>query len=88
MTPVHFLTIEDVIEIHASMIEQHGGSLELLSRELFQSAIAMPQAGMGDQYFHPDLPSMAAAYLSTSAKITPSPTAISASPPNPPTSSS
>ncbi len=62
MTPT-FLTLDEVIVIHREIIEQYGGSLGIRDLGLLESAVAMPQAGIGDQYFHPDLFEMAAAYL-------------------------
>lgn len=58
-----FLSVEDVIEIHADQIERYGGSLGVRDVELLRSAIGMPEAGFGDQYLHADLFEMAAAYL-------------------------
>ncbi len=58
-----FLTLEEVIEIHADQIERYGGSPGIRDLGLLESATAMPQAGIGDQYFHTDLFEMAAAYL-------------------------
>lgn len=63
MADPRFLTIEDVLEIHADQIERYGGSLGVREVELLQSAIGMPEAGFGDQYLHADLCEMAAAYL-------------------------
>lgn len=62
MTPL-FLELEDVLEMHRRQIAQHGGSSELRDLGLLQSALAMPQAGFGGEYFHTDLYEMAAAYL-------------------------
>jgi len=58
-----FLTLDEVVEIHRDMIERYGGSAGIRDLDLLESAIAMPQAGMGDQYFHSTLFEMAAAYL-------------------------
>lgn len=62
MTPT-FLTLDEVIEIHRDMIERYGGSGGVRDLGLLESAVAMPQAGMGDQYFHTTVFEMAAAYL-------------------------
>ena len=62
MTPT-FLTLDEVIEIHREIIEQYGGSLGIRDLGLLESAVATPQAEVGDQYFHSDLFEMAAAYL-------------------------
>ncbi len=63
MAEPRFLSVEDVIEIHADQIERYGGSLGMRDSELLQSAVGMPEAGFGDQYLHADLFEMAAAYL-------------------------
>lgn len=63
MKEILFLTLEQVIEIHADVIEEFGGTHGIRDLGLLQSAVAMPQAGFGDQYLHPDLFEMAAAYL-------------------------
>ena len=62
MEPI-FLTLEEVIEIHADQIGRYGGTAGIRDAALLQSAVAMPQAGFGDQYLHVDLFEMAAAYL-------------------------
>ena len=58
-----FLSVEDVVEIHADQIQRYGGSLGIRDADLLQSALGMPEAGFGDQYLHVDLFEMAAAYL-------------------------
>ena len=63
MAGPRFLSIEDVIEIHADQIQRYGGSLGIRDVELLQSALGMPEAGFGDQYLYADLFEMAAAYL-------------------------
>lgn len=62
MEPI-FLTLEEVIKIHTDQIERYGGTFGIRDTVLLQSAVAMPQAGVGDQYLHTDLFEMAAAYL-------------------------
>lgn len=52
-----------MIEIHRGMVGQYGGSTGIRDRGLLESAVAMPQAGFGDQYLHSTLFEMAAAYL-------------------------
>ena len=58
-----FLSLEDVIEIHADQIQRYGGSLGIRDVGLLHSALGMPEAGVGDQYLHAGLFEMAAAYL-------------------------
>ncbi len=63
MTDPHFLSVEDVLDIHADQIKRYGGSLGVRDSELLQSAVGVPEAGFGDRYLHADLFEMAAAYL-------------------------
>ena len=58
-----FLTLEDVLELHAGQIRRYGGSEGLRSSDLLQSAIAQPEATFGGQFLHVDIFQMAAAYL-------------------------
>lgn len=58
-----FLELDEIIEIHRDQIARYGGTQGLRDMGLLQSALAMPQAGSGGQYFHSDLFEMAAAYL-------------------------
>ena len=62
MSPL-FLGLEEVLEIHHDQITRYGGTEGVRDLGLLQSALAMPQAGAGNQYFHSDLFEMAAAYL-------------------------
>ncbi len=57
-----FLTIEEVIEIHADQINLYGGDPALRDRGLLQSAIAMAASGFGGEYLHAFPAGMAAAY--------------------------
>lgn len=58
-----FLTTEAVQRIHEDQIQRYGGSLGVRDMGLLESAVAMPQAGFGGQYFHTDVFEMAAAVL-------------------------
>lgn len=58
-----FLTLAEVLEIHQDQIRRYGGHPGIRDIELLKSAMAMPQAGMGKEYFHNDIIEMAAAYL-------------------------
>ena len=58
-----FLTLEDVLELHAGQIKSYGGSEGLRSSDLLQSAIAQPWVTFGGQFLHTDIYQMAAAYL-------------------------
>jgi death on curing protein len=58
-----FLTLDEIIDIHRDQIARYGGSEGIRDLGMLQSAIAMPGAGLGGQFFHVDLCEMAAAYL-------------------------
>ena len=58
-----FLSIEDVLFMHANQINLYGGEHGVRDPHALESAIAQPQAGVGGEYFHHDLYEMAAAYL-------------------------
>jgi death on curing protein len=62
VSPV-FLGLDEVLEFHQELVEIYGGSHGVRDLGLLQSALAMPQAGSGGEYFHADLFEMAAAYL-------------------------
>lgn len=63
MTEPLFLALEEVLAIHADQVERYGGDPRVRDTGLLQSAIAMPSAGSGGEYFHRDLFEMGAAYL-------------------------
>jgi death-on-curing protein len=58
-----FLGLEDALEIHRDQIARYGGAGGIRDLGLLQSALGLPRAGAGTQYFHADLFEMAAAYL-------------------------
>ena len=58
-----FLSLDEVLALHADQIERYGGELGLRDLGLLQSALAMPQAKFGGEWLHPTLHEMAAAYL-------------------------
>ena len=58
-----FLTYEELIWINEDQVRRYGGLAGVRDEGLLLSALAMPQAGFGDQYAHADLFEMAAAYL-------------------------
>ena len=62
MSEFAFLTIEDVLAIHALQIALFGGSPGLRDHGLLASAVAQAQATFGGRYVHTDLFEMAAAY--------------------------
>lgn len=63
MPPPLFLDLEQVIRLHASMIERYGGADGLRDIGLLESAVAMPQMAFGGKHLHTDIFEMAAAYL-------------------------
>lgn len=63
MSDPHFLSLENVLEIHRYQIEHFGGDAAVLNQGLLESAIAQPRQGFGGAYLHADLAAMAAAYL-------------------------
>jgi len=58
-----FLSIENVISIHARMISEFGGMPGVADQGLLESAVSMPTAGFAGKFLHESLPAMAAAYL-------------------------
>jgi death-on-curing protein len=58
-----FLSLEEVLEIHADQVRRFGGDPGVRDLTLLESAVAQPQAGFGNRYLHSDLFEMAAAYL-------------------------
>jgi len=58
-----FLTLDDVLAIHADQLRRYGGSPGLRDLRLLQSAIAMPETTFADEYLHGSVFEMAAAYL-------------------------
>jgi death on curing protein len=53
-----FLTVDDVLRLHAIAIEDQGGDVSML----LESAVATPAQQFAGQYLHHDIPAMAAAY--------------------------
>lgn len=60
---ITFLTLSEIMEIHQDQIDRYGGSLGVRDQGLLEAALSQPQAGFGGTYLHPDLHSMAGAYL-------------------------
>jgi death-on-curing protein len=58
-----FLTLDDLLALHADRVERYGGSLGVRDAAGLSSAIGMPSATFGGAFLHPTLPEMAAAYL-------------------------
>ena len=62
MKEITFLTLAEVLDIHADQIERYGGSSSIRHINLLSSAVAMPYAFFQDKFLHTDLFEMAAAY--------------------------
>ena len=60
---VRFLDLDQVMEIHQSQLDLHGGSAGLRDEGLLRSALAQPEASFGGQWLHATIWKMAAAYL-------------------------
>lgn len=62
MPPV-FLTLDEVLALHADQIERYGGSLGVRDLGLLESALATPAATFGGAFVHRTVHEMAAAHL-------------------------
>lgn len=63
MMNVKFLTLTKVLYIHEHVTMLYGGEMGARDIRLLESALSMPQAGIGGEYFHDGVFAMAAAYL-------------------------
>lgn len=57
-----FLTVEDVVELHAQQLDRFGGSAGVRDAGALASAVATPASSYDGQFLHDDLFHMAAAY--------------------------
>lgn len=62
MKSISFLTLAEVIEIHADQITRYGGSDGVRDINLLSSAVAMPYASFSGSFLNADIYEMAAAY--------------------------
>jgi death-on-curing protein len=62
MKKVIFLTLAEVIEIHADQIDHYGGRGGIRDINLLSSAVAVPYATFSGEFLHRDIFEMAAAY--------------------------
>jgi len=60
---IEFLTLIEVMAIHHDQINNYGGTLGLRDQGALESALAQPESSFSGNYLHPDIYSMAAAYL-------------------------
>jgi death-on-curing protein len=61
MKKITFLTLAEVVEIHADQIEHYGGADEIRNINLLSSAVAMPYASFSGSFLHNDIFEMATA---------------------------
>jgi death on curing protein len=57
-----FLTLAEVVEIHADQIHRYGGQAGVRDLGLLESALAQPEASFAGAWLHKDHYEMAAAY--------------------------
>jgi death-on-curing protein len=62
MKKVSFLTLAEIVEIHADQIERYGGADGIRDINLLSSAVAMPYASFSGKFLHQDILEMSAAY--------------------------
>ncbi len=60
---VEFLTLDEVLSLHADQVARYGGSALVRDVGLLESALAMPAASFGAELVHTSLEEQAAAYL-------------------------
>lgn len=58
-----FLTLDEVLALHADQIGRYGGKIGVRDLGLLQSALATPAATFGGDYLHATVHEMAAAHL-------------------------
>lgn len=63
MQDIIFLSVDDVLLLHADTIDIDGGAHGVRDHGLLDAAVAMPRQQFGGAYLHEDLAAMAAAYL-------------------------
>jgi death on curing protein len=62
VTEPQFLTVQDVLDLHKLLLDEHGGQAGIRDRGLLESAVAMPAATFDGVFLHEDLFAMASAY--------------------------
>src|SRR5512135_2647648 len=62
MKKIVFLTLAEVIEIHADQIKQYGGRDGIRDINLLSSAVAVPHATFSGDFLHRDIFEMSAAF--------------------------
>jgi len=57
-----FLTLTEVIDVHADQLARYGGQGGVRDLGMLESALAQPETSFGGEWLHPGLHEMAAAY--------------------------
>ena len=60
---VSFLTLDEVLALHADQIERYGGHAGVRDRGLLSSAVGMAEVSFEGEFLHGSIHEMAAAYL-------------------------
>lgn len=68
MSDPEFLTLDEVLSIHADQLRRYGGAGGIRDLSLLGSAVGMAETSFGGEYLHTTLFEMAAAYLFHIAK--------------------
>jgi death-on-curing protein len=63
VTEPHFLTLDEVLAIHADQIRRYGGRTGLRDLGLLQSAVGMPETTFEGEFLHGTVFEKAGAYL-------------------------
>lgn len=58
-----FLDFDQVLALHEELIERYGGASGVRDPGMLHSALAMPQGGVGGEFYHADVFEMAVVYL-------------------------
>lgn len=68
MPTPRFISLSEVIDIHADVLEWLGGTTGIRDEGLLESALAQPQATFSGKFLHATIDEQAAAYLYHLAK--------------------
>ena len=63
MSEPDFLTLDEVLALHADQVVRYGGAQGVRDLAALEAAVAMPRATYGGSFLHGTLHEMAAAYL-------------------------
>lgn len=62
MKEIEFLTVEDVVELHAQLVSLYGGHPGIRDQGILESSVMQAQATFSGAFVHRDLFEMASAY--------------------------